>query len=178
MLATDKQDKHFHQMSAQSIGLLNQPEHEAIAEIWAYWHSKCQDGQIPARSDIHPRELVRHMPYIMLADSFNNGADFRIRLMGTSLIEMIGEDRTGKTLREFGGAGASPEAQAIIRGRWLVMTQRAVQTRAPALLKARMQASKNALLTAHSIIAPLRGDGHEVTQLIGAMYAVRDAYDV
>lgn len=158
------------------MGLLNRPEHDGIAEICAYWHNKCQDGQIPTRSAINPRDLIRHMPYIMLADSFNNGADFRIRLMGTALTEMVGEDRTGKSLNEFGGADASPEAKAIIRGRWLVMTQRAVQTRAPALLKARMQADKNALLTAHSIVAPLRGDGHEVTQLFGAMYAVRDDY--
>lgn len=170
--AASKQDLRLHQMTALGIGLMIEPELDEIADLNRYWHSKCVEGVIPDRSAINPRDIVRHMPYLIIADVYEGGADFRIRLFGTALTQLIGENRTGKWLSEFGGEAASPEDRARIRGRWLVMTQRAFEMREPVMLKAQMQADRNQFLTAHAFVAPLRNGASEVAQMIGAMYAV------
>ncbi len=101
---------------------------EAMAahrELVQYWMSKCKDGQLPGRQDIHPRDFIKHLPTISLIEideadqtsdspqedvahtAANPDAHYKMRLAGTGLRDIYEGEITGKTLSEV-----YPEAQA------------------------------------------------------------------
>jgi hypothetical protein len=71
-----------------------------IGELYGLWKSKCADGRLPSRRDIHPREMVVQLPNIMLVDVVRPGPRFRYALVGTGQVAQRGMDPTGKWLDE------------------------------------------------------------------------------
>lgn len=69
---------------------------EAI-QLLTYWRSKGIDGQIPSRTSIKPREIVKLLPNVFIAEP--TGDDWRFRLVGTSLSSYFRAELSGKTLR-------------------------------------------------------------------------------
>lgn len=155
--------------------LIERPEHPAIIELAAYLDSVRGDKEMPDRADIQPSEIARLLPNMIIAEAVDGGADFRVRLFGTALVTLLGEERTGKLLSEFAeeGTAYSRENPEAVQQRWLFVTQRAFYSRKPVFLKVPFAASDRLYMMGHCLSAPLTAGGGEPAQTIGAMFASR-----
>lgn len=153
------------------------PGHPATEQLLAYWNSKCDEQNIPSRTDIRPSEIVSLLPNIIICDVLHNGDDYRVRIFGTALVDLVGEERTGKLISEFGTDCNPPTHAAAVRRRWMDSMQAAYRTRRPALVTGRMSSSRRSYIVWHGISCPLadktQDSGTEATQIIGVMIAER-----
>jgi hypothetical protein len=56
---------------------------------------------LPLRKQVDPVELQKHLGSLNLIDCLPDLADFRYRLIGTSVAQAYGRDSTGKTVRQL-----------------------------------------------------------------------------
>lgn len=68
--------------------------------LFEKWLSFCLDGSVPDREQMDPFELRPWLGHISIYEAVNDGADFRIRLEGTRISQMTGEDWTGRYASE------------------------------------------------------------------------------
>jgi len=81
----------------------------AHEELFVYWSTRRRRrGHLPARRHIRPEDFKRHLPSISLINVLRDEdgrIDYRLRLAGTGLYGVYGQEITGKTLEEaYGGA--------------------------------------------------------------------------
>ena len=69
-----------------------------LSEFLEYWEQKKGGREFPQRSDIKPAEIVRLLPWINMYDVLDGGEEFSVRVVGTALTEVIGEEMRGKTV--------------------------------------------------------------------------------
>ena len=76
------------------------PEQQAIYD---YWRSKCKMGQIPARSDIDPADIVAHLPMISLIelDQTSGKTRYQCRLAGTGFWDLYDQEIQGRFIDEL-----------------------------------------------------------------------------
>jgi len=84
-----------------TVTLCAAPSAAPLRELADYWRSKCSGGVLPSRRAIEPAEIVRHLPWIFMADVIDGGADYRYRLLGTSIVSANYRDVTGRSFREL-----------------------------------------------------------------------------
>jgi hypothetical protein len=94
-----------------TIALCDAPTAAPLRELAAYWRSK-RTAVLPSRKSIEPAEIVRHLPWIFMADVIEGGADYRYRLLGTSIVSTNYRDVTGRSFREIYGADPAKLAGA------------------------------------------------------------------
>ncbi|MFC4347036.1 PAS domain-containing protein [Kordiimonas lipolytica] len=89
------------------FGMPNKPSKElALPEaagpkaVFNLWREKKGDREFPLKSDLHPSLMARYLPYIYIVDILDGGKDYRIRLLGSSVADMLGKDYTGTLLSE------------------------------------------------------------------------------
>ena len=68
-------------------------KHQVV--FYDYWQKICGDRMMPSRADIHPEDIVKILPHIIMFEKKEN--DFIVRLMGTRCAENLGEG-TGNNL--------------------------------------------------------------------------------
>lgn len=66
------------------------------AALLAKWTSMCADGRPPDREALDVFALKQWLGHISIYEAIDGGADFRIRLEGTRISRMTGEDWTGR----------------------------------------------------------------------------------
>ncbi|HAM48381.1 MAG TPA: hypothetical protein DIT40_08705 [Alphaproteobacteria bacterium] len=66
-----------------------------------YWLNKRADRNFPRRSEINPAEFPKLLPWINMYDVLDGGRDFRVRICGTALTEVIGFEVGGKLVSEI-----------------------------------------------------------------------------
>ena len=79
----------------------------AHEEMFAYWASRRQGGQLPGRAAIHPQHFKRHLPTISLIDVIAEPRDYRLRLAGTGLYSVYGREITGQSLNDVYNTAAA-----------------------------------------------------------------------
>lgn len=149
------------------------PEHPSVIEFFTYMESKRGDREMADRADIRPAEIVRFLPNMIIAEAVNGGEDFRTRLFGTALVELLGEERTGKLLSEFAEESILQTDPAAVQTRWLHITRTAFLGRKPVFLKIPFAASNRLYLVGHAVSIPVTAGGTEPAQTVGAMFVVR-----
>ena len=97
-------------------------------ELKAYWDRKRGARAMPLRSDIDPLELRRHLGSLVLIDVLPGMTDFRMRLIGTRIVETYGRDSTGKLLSSL--KPIDPEWWRFCDGLYRAVAGRAVIARA------------------------------------------------
>jgi hypothetical protein len=80
------------------------PTAKALLRLTDYWRSKVSGGALPNRDSIDPTEIIVHLPWLFMADVIEGGADYRYRLIGTSITSANYRDVTGRSFRELYGA--------------------------------------------------------------------------
>lgn len=167
-LALDSDTAHF--IEGQ-IDYIDWPEHPLARELAHYWIAKCGDRAMPFRAEIRPSEIRALLPYLLINQVLEDGADFLIRLFGTELTKIAGEERTGKRVSEIAG---TPQTHAIRRRtqeRWMEINRRVYETAAPVYARVVMLNEQNASRDAHIVALPLTVTGDGVEQIMGGIFS-------
>jgi hypothetical protein len=76
-----------------------------------YWRDKCAGRRFPSRADIHPAEIKKLLPHIILAKVLDDGRDFEFKVVGQSMAAAHGINpinwRVSDLDREMPGATAT-----------------------------------------------------------------------
>jgi hypothetical protein len=76
-------------------------------ELFDYWHRSAEGRRMPARSDLDPLKVPKLLPSIGLIDVRDGLDQASIRLAGTRLHDIYGQEITGKRAGEvFSGEAA------------------------------------------------------------------------
>lgn len=72
-----------------------------LGDLYAYWHARSAGRKMPARGDLDMVDMPRAtLPYLMLIDVVHADASwrYRYRLVGTEMVNVIGDDVTHRFL--------------------------------------------------------------------------------
>ena len=130
-------------------------------DLTAYWQRKRGGRALPLRKDIDPLELQAHLGSLVIVECLPDLADFRYRLIGTSVVEAYGRDSTGKTVRELYET-ADPDYFACLMEAYRAVATQHVAARIRATLR---PVNKNFRL-ADSLLLPLDGGDGTVRWLL------------
>lgn len=140
-----------------------------LALMYNYWHSKRGDRAMPSRDNINPVEMRDFLSHAMLIDvltSEQGGKRFRIRLVGTHIVNGYGSEFTGKYIDEIDLGDQ--------RDRLIEACLHSVNSKKPAYLTGSMK-PKNAesvdkVVSYQRLGLPLSSDGETVNiLLVGAL---------
>jgi hypothetical protein len=151
-------------MNAQ---FLIEPNDPMLRDLYAYWLARRGDRIAPSRSAIRPEEITRMLPHIVLIDVVGDPARFRMRLVGTQVVQAFGQEVTGKFVDEIDQGAVGPAI--IARARAIVAERR------PDLHVWEYTKGDGRHIKYERLILPLSSDGETVDQLLCA-YAVLQAY--
>ena len=133
----------------------------AHEELFAYWASLKRRGRLPGRKHIHPADFKRHLPAISLINVLRgeDGAlDYRVRLAGTGLYGVYGQEITGKTLEQAYGPAA---------GYWRAHLDKLVGERKPQAGVQSLSWRGLAHLSVVWLRLPLANNGRQVDMILG-----------
>lgn len=137
--------------------------HPDTVAIHEYWISKCAGRTMPARADLDPVEMPRHLLRgICIVDVVEDERRYVYRLVGTGDVEVRGNDPTGKAVAEgfFG-----PSADDALR-----CYDSVVETRAPLLDPIPFTAPNGKWINEETIFLPLSDDGEKVNKILVFSY--------
>src|SRR4029453_5975451 len=80
-----------------------------------YWHSKRTGDAPPLTESLHPLEVPRLLPHLMLKDVRRDPWDFRYRVVGTTVREHSRHNWTGKWMSEVDGQGEGSTVFRVMR---------------------------------------------------------------
>lgn len=128
-----------------------------------YWLKQCPDepDRFPARRDINPADLGRHMAHIIILDVLNDPVDFQYRLVGTHARSFMHNDDTGKKFSELPGKGPDSDLWAT--------KLRVLSLRKPIFEEVKYvgpQADFTRVLTLH---LPLAKDGQNIDMIMSVL---------
>ncbi|MEQ8266833.1 MAG: PAS domain-containing protein [Parvibaculum sp.] len=130
-----------------------------LAALHAWWTGKRREaGRLPSRADVNPAEIPRLLPHIALLDILRDPLDYRYRLVGTRLVEMMGAERTGKRMREV---LTPPAIEATVE----LMTQ-LLRTREPLAFSGTLFWLGKDYIEFETVILPLSSDGETVDMAV------------
>jgi hypothetical protein len=153
------------QSPSSEFEIVEQPVVPLIQELVDYWQQKRRGRMVPARSDIDPMELRPHLPHIFMMDVLDGGLDFRFRLVGTSIVQGLGHDNTGKTLSEL--YGDRPDVLRKILARFIL----AVQERRPIFARGNIWWLPDRSFHRYAIgLLPLSSDGATVDIILAELF--------
>jgi hypothetical protein len=142
----------------------------AHEELFGYWAALKQQRAaqahattaLPGRPDIHPSHFKRHLPAVSLIDvrrGPEGRRDYRLRLAGTDLYGVYGQEITGKGLGDvFRG-----EAEAY----WRTELDKVVDTKKPAAGVHSLSWRGAEHLSILWLRLPLASDGRRVDMILG-----------
>jgi hypothetical protein len=79
----------------------------AHEELFAYWNSLRRGLGLPARRDVDPGHLKRHLPMVSLVDvAHGETPEYKFRLAGTALYNVYGREVTGRRVVDVYGSSA------------------------------------------------------------------------
>ncbi|MEP0067838.1 PAS domain-containing protein [Pyruvatibacter sp.] len=146
------------------ITFLSEPEHPGAIKLWKYWQSKCANRLIPDRADMNFADVPDIAPNLLIAERVEGTDDFRMRLFGSALTQITGEERTGKLLREFS------EPSTKTRARWQTVMEEVARTKHPVFIKAGGSRHQTSHLVFHGLVMPMTNGGDSIEQFLGALF--------
>lgn len=133
-----------------------------LKETFDYWDARRGSRRMPRRADLDPlRDIPRLLRHIQLVEVVDGGRRFRLRVIGTRIVEALGTDGTGKCLDE------------IFSGERLTYVERAFhevcQAKAACFFRDNYKTSREIDLIANRLFLPLSDDDETVSQVFGAI---------
>ncbi len=146
---------------------LEEPRHPGVIKLWTYWLDRRGTRPLPDRADINLIALAPIAPHLVISEAVNGGADFRIRLFGTEVTRITGEDRTGALISELGQTETL--RQSRVRERWHETTRAAFERRRPVFVRAEASVKGREHVIYNACALPLT-NGDKPEQQLGAMF--------
>ena len=75
-------------------------DNPVLAFFLDYWQQARNGGGLPRASAFVPQQVRSHLRWVIVADALEGYADFRYRVIGSSVCEYFLADATGKTVSE------------------------------------------------------------------------------
>lgn len=133
----------------------------AIDNALAYWQRIRGKREMPARADLHPGDIPKLLPYIILMDVLHDPLDFRFRLIGTEIDRIVARNYKGVKLSEL------PDKRAP-NPIWQ-HHQETVETRAPVRKELSYIGPDGDVRRIEHCLMPFSSDGKAVDQLLIAV---------
>ena len=133
-----------------------------LRDLNGYWVDKCHGRSMPARADIDPVELKRHLANLVLVDVSGPPSQFRFRLAGTDIVARYGAELTGRNLNDI-DLGSD---LAAIKEQY----EATVLERTPTYCRHFIETKKRKHLNYERLLMPLSEDGSTVNMLLGGIY--------
>jgi hypothetical protein len=132
-----------------------------LLALHSYWLAKRGDRSMPARADIDPTEIKTLLPYLTLHDMAPPNR-YRIRLVGTAIVDFVGRDFTGKQA----GTEMPPEAARTMH----LLLDTVAETRLPLFRAGKAWWWKEkAYRDFEACFLPLSADGKTVNMILGGV---------
>jgi hypothetical protein len=94
-------------MSAVPVGASSDISDKRLQRLYEYWIEKQAGRAAPAQRDINPVEISDLLGFINIFDVQDEPRDYKVRLNGCEVAEMLGREITGKFCSEvFSGKDA------------------------------------------------------------------------
>lgn len=134
---------------------------EKLSALRSLWESKRDSEPLPGRGDFDVLELWPWLGHLALIEVIGGGADFRYRLHGTALVDILGTDLTGRRLSEL------TETMQAVAGREY---REALTSREPvSFTRIRFNRTTDHRQVSN-LILPLAADGQTIDMLLFAIY--------
>jgi len=134
--------------------------HPKLHRIIGYWTGLRREGRLPGRRDIDPAAVKDLLPGLWMLDVQRDPFRLRYRLVGTRIVEAIGQEPTGRWLDEI-----HPHA-ARLEG-FVARYQRVADTGVPSRRRGTaMVWSHNDYREIENIVLPLASDGRLIDTLL------------
>jgi hypothetical protein len=127
-----------------------------VEQLNAYWQRQRRGRVMPARADIEPLEIKALLPYLLIADVFDDPVRVRYRLAGTAICDAFGYNIAGRWLDDLEVNGGVPF--------WIAQYARMIGSRAPVFGRATGTLAGVELIRADWALFPLSNDGRLVEQ--------------
>ncbi len=94
--AAKESERSWHATFEREVAAMPISAAPALHKLYDFWLDCRGVGDVPNRDAFDPFNLRPWLGHISIYQTINDGADFRIRLEGTSIVAITGEDWTGK----------------------------------------------------------------------------------
>ncbi len=135
-----------------------------LIRLYDYWMSKSADGKIPSRSQIDPLDVPDLLPSIFLVDVFWDGQqpEFRFRLVGSKIAEIVGCDPTGQHFDDFYDSDNIERMKALYR--------HIAERGEPFINNSQAPFAGKDFVKLARLLLPLSEDGVQVDMILGSLY--------
>lgn len=135
-----------------------------LTKLYDYWLSKSAGGQIPSRAQIDPLDVPDLLSIIFLIDVIEgpDGTEFRFRLVGSKIVEVVGWDPTGQSFTSFYDEDNLEQMISIYRG--------VAQSGEPFLNNSTAPFSNKDYIRMVRLLLPLSEDGRRVDMILGCLF--------
>ena len=140
--------------------------HGGLVALLDYWNVKRRERIAPSRADIDPAEIPALLANLFLVDVEGDPPVFRIRLVGTAIVDRYGEEIRGRTLEEL---DLGDQLDSI-----LDQYHQTVRHREPTYCRHRFWRDSGGFINYERLLLPLSSDGERIDVLMGGIYELPD----
>ncbi len=140
-----------------------------LLQIYDYWNSLRAGRSMPARKDLDPGQLPRHLPNLMLIDVLNEPRRFRYRLIGSRVVEASAENRTGQFFDEVAFFKDNPN---VVKDYMSIADSAAPHLSSEPFINH----SNKMTYKGRRLLLPLSSDGETVDMLLAYFYFTTGPY--
>lgn len=136
---------------------------ELLRVIYEYWAAmpRCTRGRfagLPLASELDPLEVHRALGYLMLLDVLEGGEDFRYRVYGSKIADVVGFDSTGLLVSE---TKPHPITRLLFQA-----VYRAVMKVGKPIFTKHEPAMNIAVVTWYRLVLPMVDEDGEISQIL------------
>jgi hypothetical protein len=141
-------------------------KHPNSIALLTYWNAKRGERPCPARSDIEPSDIARHLPHVLIAEA-DGAASWRFRLAGTAICTLAGQELKGLPVGGLWLEDGRRNLGSILR---------AVAEGAPAVLTVDGLSHGGRVLKAEALFMPLSGPEGAQDRMLGTISVFEPPY--
>src|SRR5690242_6841967 len=125
-----------------------------------YWQRKSPAGKLPGRQHIDPVEMSAFLPHVALIEVERSNATprFRLRVVGTDIVNEVGRDDTGRYLNDM------PEAVTMV-----ARLTELLDRREPYYMTEALMLPRRDHIVLHRVVLPLASDGKTIDMILCAV---------
>jgi hypothetical protein len=147
-------------LTATPVGASSEIADARLRRLYDYWIAMRGDRPAPSRRDIDPVEIPDLLGFVNIYEVQDDPRDFKVRLNGSEIAEMLGRDITGKY------------CSTVISGPAAVRCKTAfdicVDQCSPAIVETSLAFCDKPYIAQTMVVLPLSSDGKRVDMIITA----------
>ena len=147
-------------LAATSIGTSLEIADARLRRLYDYWDARRGERAMPLRRDINPVDIPDLLGFVNIFEVQEGPRDFKVRLNGSEVAEMLGQDITGKY------------CSTVISGPDAVRCKMAfdicVDRCSPAIVETSLAFCDKPYIAQTMVVLPLSSDGERVDMIITA----------